>query len=59
MNSWPKKLDYLGAYLMLAMVIGWFAMIDLHEIIEHAQVRNAELNAECGVIIPARVSGNS
>ena len=47
MKSWPKKMDYFGAYLMLALVITWSTNLDLEEIIQHAKARKAELDSEC------------
>lgn len=48
MDNQSKKLDYLGAYLMVAMVIVWSARLDLDEIIKHARAHIAALEAECG-----------
>lgn len=47
MKSWPKHCDYIGAYLMLALVLAWYCRANFVEIILAAKQRNAELSLVC------------
>ena len=45
--KWHKGYDFIGAYLMLVLVLLWSSRLDLGAILDHAQARKAELDAQC------------